>query len=236
MSARKKLSKKNGANGHDESDKPKANGHDKSKTLVVTATEARRFAAINDRRQKLINSYDPEEHPKRVMEMVTNGATEREIIAALGISQPVLDIWRARHSTFAAALLIGKETSMADARVQRSLFEMANGYDQPATKIFLHEGEPVIVPYVEHVPKNVAAAKAWLANRDPLNWGRNPEHAQPQSAPSVLNVKMIQGMDVEQLRAVVHLLRQTLAPITAQSGLKRLDAIDITPEKVEETA
>jgi hypothetical protein len=144
-------------------------------------------------------------------------------------------MWRARYPEFASALVIGKDASLADARVERSLFEMANGYEQPAVKIMMHEGEPVVVEYVEQVQKNVTAAKLWLANRDPSNWGRNPEQSQSALSPSVLNVKMIQGMDAGQLRAVIQLLKQTLAPMQAQ-GLKRLDAIDITPEPVKEPA
>ena len=207
-------------------------------TVVVVKPQkvAVRPGSSNTNQLRMLNSYDPAVHPKQVLEMAMNGATEREIRITIGVTQPIFDMWRARHSAFAAALAVGPDAKLADDRVQRSLFEMANGYEQPATKIFMHEGVPVAVDYVEHVQKNVAAAKAWLANRDPLNWARNPEHAQPQSAPSVLNVKMIQGMDVEQLKAVVQLLRQALAPITAQSGLKRLDAVDITPEEVKEPA
>lgn len=224
----------------------KTNGHDKEpldepskKQTVVVATTPRKMpvkSKLHNANMRMFESYDPEVHPAEVMKMVLNGATEREIRTSLGISMPVFDMWRARYSEFAAALVVGKAGSLADERVVRSLFEMANGYDQPATKIMQIEGEVVAVDYVERVQKNPMAAKAWLANRDPQNWGRNPEHAQPLQAPSVLNVKMIQGMDVEQLRAVVQLLRQTLAPITAQSGLKRLDVVDAVAEEVKEPA
>lgn len=244
MKARKKLSKANGyANGHDK-DKPLKNGHDPeaieelpARKAVITATKPHRVRIKpHTDKMKMFHSYDAAVHPKQVLEMAMNGATEREIRTALGISQPVFDMWRARHAAFAAALAIGPNSKLADDRVQRSLFEMANGYDQPATKIFMDEGVPVAVDYVERVPKNIAAAKLWLANRDPANWGRNPEQGAQQLTPSVLNVKMIQGMDVEQLRSVVQLLRGVLAPTAAAGGLKRLDAVDVTPEPTKETA
>lgn len=235
---RKKLSKLNGkANGHDKSAKAVENEPPKPQQKVVVATTPRKMPIhVNTNQSRMFESYDPAVHPAEVMKMVLNGATERDIRTSLGISMPVFDMWRARYSEFAAALVVGKAGSLADERVARSLFEMANGYDQSATKIMQIEGEVVAVEYVERVQKNPMAAKAWLANRDPQNWGRNPEHAQPLQAPSVLNVKMIQGMDVEQLRAVVQLLRQTLAPITAQSGLKRLDVVDAVAEEVKEPA
>lgn len=227
MTARKKLSKTEA--GDEDEPKPR-------QTIVVSA-EPRKLpikSKMHNATMRMFESYDPATHPQKVVEMAMNGATEREIRTALGISQPVFDMWRARHAAFSAALAIGPDAKLADARVQRSLFEMANGYEQPATKIMQIDGEIVAVDYVERVQKNPMAAKAWLANRDPHNWGRNPENATPLAPPSVLNLKMIQGMDMEQLRAVVGLLRQTLAPITAQSGLKRLDVVDAVAEEVKE--
>jgi hypothetical protein len=67
-------------------------------------------------------------------------------------------------------LKIGK--AEADKRVERSLYERANGYTYDAVKIFMPAGvkKPVYAPYREHVPPDVTAGIFWLKNRDPAHW------------------------------------------------------------------
>jgi hypothetical protein len=57
-------------------------------------------------------------------------------------------------------------------RVERSLYERANGYTYDAVKIFMPAGakKPVYAPYREHVPPDVTACIFWLKNRDPAHW------------------------------------------------------------------
>jgi hypothetical protein len=45
-------------------------------------------------------------------------------------------------------------------RVERSLYERANGYSYEAVKIFMPAGskQPVVVHYTEHCPPDVGAA------------------------------------------------------------------------------
>jgi hypothetical protein len=65
-------------------------------------------------------------------------------------------------------------------RVERPLYERANGYNYPAVKVFMPAGskQPVVVHYTEHVPADVGAAFIWLKNRDPEHWRdvQNVEH------------------------------------------------------------
>jgi hypothetical protein len=82
-------------------------------------------------------------------------------------------------STSPAGCSSCQRASMA-ARVERSLYERANGYNYEATKIFMPAGskQPVGVPYIEHCPPDVGAAFIWLKNRDPERWRdvQNVEH------------------------------------------------------------
>jgi hypothetical protein len=57
-------------------------------------------------------------------------------------------------------------------RVERSLYQRANGYNYEAVKIFMPAGakQPVVVHYVEHMPPDVTAGIFWLKNRDPQHW------------------------------------------------------------------
>jgi hypothetical protein len=71
---------------------------------------------------------------------------------------------------FLRTLKAGKE--VADARVERSLYNRAVGYSYDSEKIFMPAGakEPVRVPIVVHVPPDVTAQIFWLKNRDPARW------------------------------------------------------------------
>ena len=82
------------------------------------------------------------------------------------------------YPDFSEAIRIGKDA--ANKRVERSLYERANGYSYDAVKIFMPAGskQPVVVHYIEHCPPDVTAAFIWLKNRDPDRWRdvQNVEH------------------------------------------------------------
>jgi hypothetical protein len=67
------------------------------------------------------------------------------------------------------------------ARVERSLYTRAVGYNYEAVKIFMpaNRSKPIYAPYIEHVPPDVTAGIFWLKNRDPQNWRdqQNIEHS-----------------------------------------------------------
>ena len=98
------------------------------------------------------------------------GATDQEMADALGIDQGTLDRWKTRHKEFRIAIQHGK--IRADAEIAQSLYNRARGMSLPAVKIFqgTPEGGPVIVPYQEHLPPDVGAAKLWLSRRRPDLW------------------------------------------------------------------
>jgi hypothetical protein len=76
-----------------------------------------------------------------------------------------------RHRVPVGSLLKGRR-GRTQARVERSLYERANGYNYDAVKIFMPAGskQPVVVHYTEHCPPDVGAAFIWLKNRDPDRW------------------------------------------------------------------
>jgi hypothetical protein len=102
----------------------------------------------------------------------------------------------------------------ADKRVERSLYERANGYSYNAVKIFMPAGakKPVYAPYVEHVPPDVTAGIFWLKNRDPAQW-----------------------RDASQLENVTGKYIISDKPMTAEQWIKERavvvdgEAVDVTP-------
>jgi hypothetical protein len=98
------------------------------------------------------------------------GATDADLAAFFEVSLRTIANWKSQHEEFLHALKLGKEE--ADARVERSLFHKAVGYEQEAVKIFMPAGaaEPVYAPYTERVAPDTTAAIFWLKNRRPDLW------------------------------------------------------------------
>ena len=98
------------------------------------------------------------------------GFTDAELAELFDVSLSAIEKFKRQREEFRNALKIGK--AEADNRVQRSLYERANGYTYDAVKIFMPAGakKPVYAPYREHVPPDVTACIFWLKNRDPARW------------------------------------------------------------------
>ena len=150
-------------------------------------------------------------HAEVVRKACEAGFVNDEIAAFLGISHSVLQRWRLQNPELQAALKTGKEA--ADERVVASLYNRAIGYTYDSVKIFMHEGEPVEVPYREHVPPDVTACIFWLKNRRPDLW-RDRHDMTVAKAPTDNRTIMEQWYD---------LLRD----------MQAAGAIEITPEDPE---
>ena len=106
------------------------------------------------------------------------GATDEDLASAFDISVMTIRRWSIIYPEFCEAIRVAKDA--ANKRVERSLYERANGYNYDAVKIFMPAGskQPVVVHYTEHCPPDVGAAFIWLKNRDPDRWRdvQNVEH------------------------------------------------------------
>lgn len=72
------------------------------------------------------------------------------------------------NEEFREAIMQGRE--IADAKVARSLYERAVGYDYVETKLFCHEGVVIEHQVIRHVMPDTAAGMNWLANRQRGRW------------------------------------------------------------------
>ena len=91
------------------------------------------------------------------------GLTDEQMASYFSVAVSTFDKWKASKPEFLQALKSGKE--IADGNVAASLYHRACGYSHPEDKVFLHEGEPVIVPTIKHYPPDTGACMAWLKNR-----------------------------------------------------------------------
>lgn len=111
--------------------------------------------------------YKPE-FAEQAVKLCELGATDVELGDFFKVRRETIWAWAQKYEEFSNALKVGK--SAADERVKRSLYAKAIGYEHDAVKIMQHQGEPVLVPYREHVPPDTTAAIFWLKNRDPERW------------------------------------------------------------------
>jgi hypothetical protein len=112
-------------------------------------------------------AYEPE-FCQKAANLCIAGATDFEVAEALGVCVRTIYRWKAEYPDFCHALRLGKE--LADDRVEASLYHRSVGYSYPAVKIMQNDGDPVLVPFTEHVPPDIGAITLWLINRRGDKW------------------------------------------------------------------
>jgi hypothetical protein len=113
-------------------------------------------------------TYKPE-YAEQATKLALLGATDMEIADFFDVTVRTIANWKNVHEEFFHALKVGKET--ADAKVIRSLFQRATGFEHDAVKVsFDKEGNPQYAPFREFVVPDTTACIFWLKNRDKANW------------------------------------------------------------------
>lgn len=100
--------------------------------------------------------------------MASYGMTDKQMAEVVGVTEQTVNNWKLKDPNFFESLKAEKE--IADAMVERSLFERATGYSHAEDKIFNDNGIPLVVPTVKHYPPDTTAAIFWLKNRKPKEW------------------------------------------------------------------
>ncbi len=119
--------------------------------------------------------YDKTKHPALVRGfcLQDRDATDAKLAFMLGISRRTLQYWKTRHPEFKQAVHDGKH--VCDSVVASRLYDRATGCEiteQKAVTVAIGEGqsELQIVDLKKEIPPDTAAAKHWLALRDPERW------------------------------------------------------------------
>jgi hypothetical protein len=104
----------------------------------------------------------------RLLKVSSDGLTNEALALYFGVNVETIKRWKDEHPEFCAAIKAAKDA--LDARVERSLFQRAIGYQHKEDKIFNHNGRALVVPTVKHYPPDTIAAIFWLKNRRPQEW------------------------------------------------------------------
>lgn len=118
------------------------------------------------------------EFPDQVYSLTLLGATDRQIADALDVSVETINIWKRDIPEFLQAIRSGK--TAADARIARSLFERAEGFefvDEESHRLKNADGSErvEVVKVTRRVPPDTRAAQYWLNNRRRGDW-RDVQH------------------------------------------------------------
>lgn len=108
------------------------------------------------------------EYCAQALKLSILGAIDEEMADFFDVSVSTLNLWKIEHPEFSESIKKGKEE--ADANVAASLYKRAIGYSHKDCKVFMHEGQPVIVPIEKQYPPDSTSAIFWLKNRQPKLW------------------------------------------------------------------
>lgn len=91
------------------------------------------------------------------------GANDIQIATFFKVTDQTFINWKKKEPMLARALDEGRV--LANAKVAKSMFERANGYEHEDEQIFLYQGEPVRVKTTKRYPPETQAGKFWLTNK-----------------------------------------------------------------------
>lgn len=138
---------------------------------------------------------------ERVRMLASRGWTDVEMSDFFDVSEKTWNTWKGKHSEFLQSLKDWKIE--ADARVERSLYERATGYEHPDTKFATHEGQITDErEYTKHYPPDPTAAIFWLKNRQSGKWSDRKEFSGPGGGP----IELASLSDVERAQRLASIL------------------------------
>ena len=158
---------------------------------IEAPTEA--LSTVPARRAGRPSKYRPE-FAGQAEKLCKLGATDQELADFFEVDVRTIYRWKCEHDAFCQSQRVGKES--ADARVERSLYQQAIGYEQDEVKIFMPSGAdaPVYAPYRARVAPSVTAAIFWLKNRKPEQWRDKPEGGEDDGPPpAAVTVSIVSG-------------------------------------------
>jgi len=105
---------------------------------------------------------------EQIRKLACKGWTDAEMADFFEISIDSWYYWKSTRPDFFNSLKDWKD--QYDERIQISLAESALGYQHREDKVFVHQGQTIVVPTIKHYPPNPTSMIFWLKNRQPEQW------------------------------------------------------------------
>lgn len=118
--------------------------------------------------------YNKKYHLDWAWSLYAKGATDQEVADSFGVSVRTIHRWKKDHPEFAEVVLQSKE--VADAKVERSLYQLATGceYTNTDTEITIdkdgNQKPAKIKKTTVQAKPDTGAVCFWLKNRKPQEW------------------------------------------------------------------
>jgi hypothetical protein len=109
-----------------------------------------------------------EDYNEQAYRLCLLGHTDAELAVFFEVNEDTIHEWKKVYPNFSESIKKGKD--IADGHVADSLYKRATGYSHEAVKIFVQEGQEIIVPYTEHYPPDATSMIFWLKNRQRKKW------------------------------------------------------------------
>lgn len=116
--------------------------------------------------------YKPE-YDVQARKLCLLGAIDKDLADFFNIRESTLALWKNANPSFKQALKEGKD--FADAKVEKSLFMRANGYEAKETQTQLYRDEIKETETVKSLPPDTTACIFWLKNRRRGEWSDRKE-------------------------------------------------------------
>lgn len=113
------------------------------------------------------SKYKPE-FDKQAKKLCLLGATDKDLADFFGVTEDCITKWKKKYPKFLLSLKEAK--AEADAKVVKSLYQRATGYDHTDTHFSSYEGDVTETEYMKHFIPDVTACIFWLKNRQPDKW------------------------------------------------------------------
>jgi len=127
------------------------------------------------------------EYCEQAYKLCLLGATDKELSDFFEIDEKTLNNWKHDYPEFLQSLKDGKVN--ADAKVAKSLYHRAIGFEHPDTEFATFQGKITDQKeYMKHYPPDTVAAIFWLKNRQSAKW-RDKQEIE-QSGDSTVHIKL----------------------------------------------
>ena len=173
---------------------------------------------------KVITKYVPEITEGRwsvkyvpiIRTMIAKGLTNSDVATALGVELREFFRWKEIHPEAKQAYDEGNAIRLE--KCEKSLFEVANGYEMESTYFAMYKGEIISQKYIKKYPPNVPALLKILSTLDKQKWGDVSGNTVTQTLNIINNSMNFEDLSLEELKLAEKLGLQSIRKQMTENG------------------